>query len=69
MRLRWLAPFDQFFQMFSCAGGPYPSRKAHLALREKLNRKSKPPPPLPESKKSAAGSPSTVENKARHGQK
>jgi hypothetical protein len=27
--------------------GPTPSRKAHLALREKLNRKSKPPPPLP----------------------
>jgi len=27
--------------------GPSPSRKAHLALREKLNRKSKPPPALP----------------------
>jgi hypothetical protein len=27
--------------------GPTPSRKAHLALREKLNRKSKPPPALP----------------------
>jgi hypothetical protein len=27
--------------------GPSPSRKAHLALREKLNRKSKPPPSLP----------------------
>jgi hypothetical protein len=29
------------------ARGPSPSRKAHLALRAKLNRKSKPPPPLP----------------------
>jgi hypothetical protein len=28
--------------------GASPSRKAHLALREKLNRKSKPPPPFPE---------------------
>jgi hypothetical protein len=27
--------------------GPSPSRKAHLALRGKLNRKSKPPPPFP----------------------
>jgi hypothetical protein len=29
--------------------GPSPARKAHLALREKLNRKSKPAPawPLP----------------------
>jgi len=27
--------------------GASPSRKAHLVLREKLNRKSKPPPPLP----------------------
>jgi hypothetical protein len=27
--------------------GASPSRKAHLALREKLNRKSKPPPPFP----------------------
>jgi hypothetical protein len=27
--------------------GPSPSRKAHLALRENLNRKFKPPPPLP----------------------
>jgi hypothetical protein len=27
--------------------GASPSRKAHLALRDKLNRKSKPPPPLP----------------------
>jgi len=26
--------------------GPSPSRKAHLALRQKLNRKAKPPPPL-----------------------
>jgi len=26
--------------------GPSPSRKAHLALRENLNRKSKPPPSL-----------------------
>jgi hypothetical protein len=30
--------------------GPSPTRKAHLALREKLNRKSKPAPawPLPD---------------------
>jgi len=27
--------------------GPSPGRKAHLALREKLNRKFKPPPRLP----------------------
>jgi hypothetical protein len=27
--------------------GPSPSRKAHLALREKLNRKFKPAPQLP----------------------
>jgi hypothetical protein len=27
--------------------GPSPSRKAHLVLRNKLNRKSKPAPPLP----------------------
>jgi hypothetical protein len=27
--------------------GPTPSRKAHLALREKLNRKFKPAPRLP----------------------
>ncbi|HYY13952.1 MAG TPA: hypothetical protein VE758_05920 [Chthoniobacterales bacterium] len=27
--------------------GPSPSRKAHLALREKLNRKFKQPPALP----------------------
>ncbi|HET9417699.1 MAG TPA: hypothetical protein VFO30_00015 [Chthoniobacterales bacterium] len=27
--------------------GPSPSRKAHLALREKLNRKFKYPPALP----------------------
>jgi hypothetical protein len=27
--------------------GPSPSRKAHLVLREKLNRKFKPAPPLP----------------------
>jgi len=26
--------------------GPSPSRKAHVALREKLNRPDKPPPPL-----------------------
>jgi hypothetical protein len=29
------------------AQGPTPARKAHIALGEKLNRKSKPPPPLP----------------------
>jgi hypothetical protein len=29
------------------ARGPTPSRKAHLALGEKLNRKVKPPPRLP----------------------
>jgi len=29
------------------ARGPTPSRKAHLALREKLNRKFKPAPSLP----------------------
>jgi len=29
------------------ARGPTSGRKAHLALREKLNRKSKPLPPLP----------------------
>jgi len=29
------------------ARGPTPSRKAHLALGEKLNRKEKPPPQLP----------------------
>jgi hypothetical protein len=28
------------------ARGPTPSRKAHLALGEKLNRKGKPPPRL-----------------------
>jgi hypothetical protein len=27
--------------------GASPSRKAYLVLRDKLNRKSKPPPPLP----------------------
>jgi hypothetical protein len=27
--------------------GASPSRKAHLVLRDKLNRKSKPPPALP----------------------
>jgi hypothetical protein len=27
--------------------GPSPDRKAQHALREKLNRKSKPPPPFP----------------------
>jgi hypothetical protein len=27
--------------------GVSPSRKAHLVLREKLNRKSNPPPPFP----------------------
>jgi hypothetical protein len=27
--------------------GPSPSRKAHLVLRDKLNRKEKPAPPLP----------------------
>jgi hypothetical protein len=27
--------------------GPDPSRKAHLALREKLNRKEKTPPQMP----------------------
>jgi hypothetical protein len=26
--------------------GPSPSRKAHLTLRQQLNRKDKPPPPL-----------------------
>jgi hypothetical protein len=26
--------------------GPSPSRKAHLVLREKLNRREKPPPAL-----------------------
>ncbi len=29
------------------ARGPTPSRKAHLALGEKLNRKEKPPPQMP----------------------
>jgi hypothetical protein len=29
------------------ARGPTPARKAHIALGEKLNRKSKPSPPLP----------------------
>src|SRR5712692_5471439 len=31
--------------------GPSPIRKTHLALRDKLNRKSKPPPPLQERAK------------------
>jgi hypothetical protein len=31
--------------------GPSPIRKTHLALRDKLNRKSKPPPPLPKKSK------------------
>jgi hypothetical protein len=29
--------------------GPSPSRKVHLALRQKLNRKAKSPPPLLET--------------------
>jgi len=29
------------------ARGPTPSRQAHLALGEKLNRKEKPPPQMP----------------------
>ena len=29
------------------ARGPTPSRKAHVALGEKLNRKEKPPPQMP----------------------
>jgi hypothetical protein len=39
------------------ARGPTPSRKAHLALGEKLNRKGKPPPrlPAPARKNRAAG--------------
>jgi len=32
------------------ARGPTAGRKAHLALGEKLNRKSKRPPPLPATK-------------------
>jgi len=32
------------------ARGPSPSRKAHLALGEKLNRKPKRPPRLPAKK-------------------
>jgi hypothetical protein len=48
------------------AHGPSPSRKAHLALREKLNRKFKPAPPLPEEKKSAAHLRLIIENKARY---
>jgi len=38
------------------ARGPTAGRKAHLALREKLNRKSKPPPPLPATKSSRKAS-------------
>jgi hypothetical protein len=39
------------------ARGPTPSRKAHLALGEKLNRKGKPPPRLPAFAKATAGKP------------
>src|SRR2546423_6529335 len=34
------------------ARGPTAGRKAHLALRDKLNRRSKPPPPVPMTKSS-----------------
>jgi hypothetical protein len=36
------------------ARGPSPSRKAHLALKERLNRKPKRPPRVP-TKKSSFG--------------
>jgi hypothetical protein len=42
--------------------GPSPSRKAHLALRQKLNRKAKSPPPLLEPMQEPAQN--TVENQA-----
>jgi hypothetical protein len=35
------------------ARGPSPSRKAHVALKERLNRKPKRPPRLPGKKNSA----------------
>jgi hypothetical protein len=35
------------------ARGPSPSRKAHLALKERLNRKLKRPPRLPIKKNSS----------------
>ena len=34
--------------------GVSPSRKAHLALKERLNRKAKRPPPLPVKKNSGS---------------
>jgi|GEM_PF-1799759 len=49
------------------ARGPTPSRKAHLALREKLNRKSKPAPPLPTNKNSTANLRSATGNKSAYG--
>jgi len=49
------------------ARGPTPSRKAHLVLREKLNRKSKPPPPLHTDKNSAANLRSATGNKSAYG--
>ena len=48
------------------ARGPSPNRKAQIALRDKLNRRSKPPPLLPEGEKSAAHAQQIIENKARY---
>jgi hypothetical protein len=39
------------------ARGPSPDRKAQIALGEKLNRKSKPPPPLLEPSQEPARKP------------
>jgi hypothetical protein len=36
------------------ARGPSPARKAHLALKESLNRKPKRPPRLPSNKNSSS---------------
>jgi hypothetical protein len=49
------------------ARGPTPSRKAHLILREKLNRKSKLPPPLPTVKNPAANLRSATGNRSAYG--
>jgi hypothetical protein len=50
------------------ARGPSPNRKAERALRSKLNRKDKPPPPLPEKKEFAVGLRRVSESESRHEQ-
>jgi hypothetical protein len=46
-------PLQKIYMEKPNARGPSPSRKAQLALKERLNRKSKRPPPLPIRKKSS----------------